>query len=129
MFKISEVVKQCAISADTLRYYEKIQLLPPIHRNDSGIRLYNKQDISSISFIKRAQYMGFSLAEIAKLLAFRKDPQHAKTEVRQLANDKLIAINEHLSQLKTLKNELTLLVNLCNAADDGCPIIKGLEIP
>jgi len=127
MIKIGEVIKQLDISGDTLRYYEKIALLPKIYRNDSGIRLYSDKNLSSIRFIKRSQHMGFSLAEIAKLLEFRQDPQHAKPEIRQLAGDKLLAIQEHLVQLNTLKSELTLLVSLCNASEDGCPIIDGLE--
>lgn len=127
MIKIGKVIKQLEISADTLRYYEKIKLLPKIYRNESGIRLYSEKNLSSIRFIKRSQHMGFSLAEIAKLLEFRLDPQHAKPEIRQLAGAKLLAIKEHLVQLKTLENELTLLVSLCNASADGCPIIDGLE--
>lgn len=127
MIKIGEVIKLLQISADTLRYYEKIHLLPTIARNSGGLRLYSKQDLSRIRFIKRAQYMGFSLAEIAKLLSFRENPQHAKPEIKKLAADKLQAINLHIDSLQVLKNELTLLVNLCGASADGCPIIEELN--
>ncbi|HCS29286.1 MAG TPA: heavy metal-responsive transcriptional regulator, partial [Spongiibacteraceae bacterium] len=52
--KIGEVVEHLGISADTLRYYEKIHLLPRVSRNSSGIRLYGKKDLSRLRFIKRA---------------------------------------------------------------------------
>jgi MerR family transcriptional regulator, copper efflux regulator len=127
MIKIGEVIKQLDISADTLRYYEKINLLPPISRNASGIRLYNAQDLSRIKFIKRAQTMGFSLAEIAQLLEFRKAPQQARPEIRLLAKDKLDEIAQRVNTLKSLQAELTLLINLCSQAEGGCPIIEGIE--
>lgn len=71
--------------------------------------------------------MNFSLGEIAQLLEMRGDPQHARNEVRELAGQKLAAVEEQLQQLDTLRRELTLLVNLCRGAEDGCPIIEDLE--
>lgn len=125
--RIGDVTKQLGLSADTLRYYEKIKLLPKIARTDSGIRLYDDKDISCLKFIKRAQRMNFSLAEIGDLLSMRNDPQHARDEVRQLTADKLNDIEGQLKDLKTLRNELTLLLNLCRGSEDGCPIIEGIN--
>tara|TARA_R110001583_G_scaffold186189_2_gene346813 strand:- start:7830 stop:8219 length:390 start_codon:yes stop_codon:yes gene_type:complete len=127
MYQIGEVTKRLNISADTLRYYEKIHLLPPISRSASGLRIYCDKDLSRLKFIRRAQRMGFSLEEIAKLLSFRESPQQAKPEIRQLAGEKLADIESHLKELELLRNELKLLVNLCSGSKDGCPIIAGLE--
>lgn len=127
MLKIGEVVEALGVSADTLRYYEKIKLMPYVQRNGSGVRFYSDKDLSRISFIKRAQRMGFCLEEISQLLTFREEPQQAKPEIRQLAKAKLTDIEIHLQELQTLRNELQLLVNLCAGSEDGCPIIEGLE--
>jgi len=127
MYRIGEVTKRLNLSADTLRYYEKIDLLPRISRNASGLRVYSERDLSRLRFIRRAQRMRFSLAEIGQLLKFREDPQHAKPEIRKLAGEKLADIETDLGELNTLRNELRLLVNLCSAGEDGCPIIDGLE--
>ena len=127
MYQIGKVTKQLNISADTLRYYEKINLLPRISRNVSGLRIYSDKDLSRIKFIRRAQRMGFSLDEIGQLLSFRESPQNAKPEVRQLAGEKLADIERNLAELKLLRNELKLLVNLCVSSKNGCPIIDGLE--
>ncbi len=127
MFAIGDITKRLGLSADTLRYYEKIGLLKRIYRNAGGNRRYSEKDISRLRFIKRAQQMGFSLKEIGELLSFRENPQKAKPQVRQLAHTKLSEIEKHIAEVTTLKNELSLLVNLCTNDTDGCPILDGLE--
>jgi MerR family copper efflux transcriptional regulator len=125
-YPIGIVARQLSMSVDTLRYYEKIGLLK-VTRAESGIRLYSEKDISRLKFIKRAQQMNFSLAEIGGLLKMREDPQHARAEVRQLTANKLKEVEARLTELDTLRKELTLLVNLCSASDEGCPIIDRIE--
>jgi MerR family copper efflux transcriptional regulator len=71
--------------------------------------------------------MGFSLEDIGRLLEFREAPQEAKPDVRRLAGEKLAYVEEQLRELKILRDELTLLINLCATSEDGCAIIKGLE--
>jgi DNA-binding transcriptional MerR regulator len=126
-YRIGEVTRLLGVSADTLRYYEKIRLLPAINRTDSGIRVYLKRDLSRLRFIQRAQKMKFSLKEIAELLKMREDPQHARDEVRLLTRSKLAEIEEHLDDLQFLRNELQLLLNLCTASEHGCPIIESID--
>ena len=126
-YRIGGVTKLLGISADTLRYYEKIGLLPAINRTVSGIRVYLERDLSRLRFIRRAQKMQFSLKEIAELLKMREDPQHARDEVRILTRSKLSEVEEHLDDLQFLRNELQLLLNLCVASEDGCPIIEGIN--
>ncbi len=126
-YHIGGVTKLLGISADTLRYYEKIGLLPAINRTVSGIRVYIERDLSRLRFIRRAQKMQFSLKEIAELLKMREDPQGARDEVRILTRSKLSEVEEHLDDLQFLRNELQLLLNLCTASENGCPIIEGID--
>ena len=111
-YRISVVAKKVSLSADTLRYYEKIGLLPPVTRNPAGVRLYDDQDLSRLGFIRRAQTMNFSLAEIGQLLEMRESPQSARDEVRELTLQKLQAVEKNLGDLSALRNELQLLINL-----------------
>ena len=127
LYRIGDVTKKIGLSADTLRYYEKIKLLPKIARNDSGVREYDDKDISRLKFIQRAQKMNFSLSEISDLLKMRENPQKVRSEVRLLTADKLSEVDEHLQSLTTLRNELQLLLNLCKGSEEGCPIIEGLD--
>ncbi len=127
MMRIGEVATTLEVSADTLRYYEKIKLVPKVHRNGAGVRLYSNKDLSRLRFIKRAQKMGFSLDEISQLLKFRENPQKAKPKVRELAHHKLEDIQHHLEELTTLRDELRLLTNLCSDSTSGCPILEGID--
>ncbi|VAW53796.1 Transcriptional regulator, MerR family [hydrothermal vent metagenome] len=126
-YKISDVSKETGLSADTLRYYEKIGLLKNISRMPSGVRIYSDTNLSILRFIQRAKTMNFTLDEIADLLQMRENPARAKKNVRQLTQNKLDEVEQHLKILNTLRNELTLLVNLCAGSDGGCPIIDGID--
>ena len=126
-YRISDVTQQTGLSADTLRYYEKIGLLKKVQRNASGIRLYNDADLSRLRFIQRAKMMNFSLEEIAQLLQMRENPAKVKNSVRELTQKKLEEVEQNLKTLTTLRNELTLLVNLCTGSEEGCPIIESID--
>jgi len=127
VYRIGEVSKMLELSADTLRYYEKIKLLPKVNRTASGVRVYTDKDISLLKFIRRAQKMNFTLSEISELIQMRVDPQHARDEVRLLTAQKLKEINDSIDDLTTLRNELQLLLNLCFGSDDDCPIIDSMD--
>lgn len=126
-YQIGEVSERLGLSVDTLRYYEKIGLLPRVPRNASGLRAYNDKDISRLQFVQRAQKMNFTLAEIGQLLKMREGPQKARPKVRELARRKLEQIEMYLGDLKTLHKELQLLLSLCSSGTDGCPIIERID--
>ena len=126
-YRIGDTARLVGISQDTLRYYEKIGLLPPINRTSAGTRIYTDRDVSRLRFIQRAQKMQFSLKEIGQLMGMRDDPQRARDEVRVLTHRKLEEVEERVEELQFLRNELRLLLNLCRASEDGCPIIEGIE--
>lgn len=126
-YRIGQVTEMLGLGADTLRYYEKSGLIPRIARTASGIRLYGDQDISRLRFIRRAQQMNFTLAEIGDLLKMRENPHQARVQVRQLTADKLAEVESRLDDLNTLRKELRLLLTLCKTSEDGCPIIEGMD--
>lgn len=127
LYRIGEVARRTGFSVDTLRYYERIGLLRPVNRAQSGVRLYGEAELSRLRFIQRAKAMHFSLDEIARLLEMREDPQHARDEVRELTRRKLAEVEASLTALASLRDELTLLVNLCHGSEGGCPIIRDLD--
>ena len=128
-YRIGDIAQLLGLTADTLRYYEKIGLLPRVGRNSAGLREYSERDVSRLRFIQRAQKMGFSLAEIAHLLAMRENPQQARDDVRTLTAAKLDEVEARLKELTLLRNEMRLLLNLCRGAKDGCPIIEKIDTP
>lgn len=127
-YRIGDVSRRLGLSIDTLRYYEKIGLLPKVARDGSGLRRYNDKDISRLRFIQRAQKMDFSLAEIGEMLRMRESPRRARREVRELTQRKLRAVEARLDDLSALRDELRLLLNLCAGSKRGCPIIEKIEL-
>jgi len=126
-YRIGTVAKKLQISIDTLRYYEKIDLLKPINRNSGGIRSYDESDIARINFIQRAKMMNFTLAEIKDLLKMREHPQQMREDVRELTQQKLDTIQQQISELKLLGEELQGLIGSCSCSKQGCPIIEKIE--
>lgn len=128
-YQIGQMASHVKLSADTLRYYEKIGLLPKVPHNSAGRRIYTDKDASRLKFVKRAQRMNFTLSEIAQLLEMRESPRGVRKEVRALTQQKLNQVEEQLRELRTLRNELRLLINLCQGAKEGCPIIDEIDGP
>lgn len=126
-YRIGAVARQLKISIDTLRYYEKIDLLAPIDRNSGGIRLYGESDIARIQFIQRAKLMNFTLDEIKALLKMRKNPGQMREDVRELTQQKLGVIEKQISELDILRQELQALIGSCACSQQGCPIIEKIE--
>ena len=124
--RIGEVVQSLGISADTLRYYEKIGLMPPATKR-GGARYYNDQDVARLRFIRRAQTLRFSLEEIKLLVGLRQKPAQAQRKARALAATKLEGITHALAEMELLQKELRLLLHLCQQSECGCPIIEGIE--
>lgn len=126
-YSIGEISKRTGLSPDTLRYYERFGLLPRVPRSSGGRRCYRRAELERLGFIGRAKQMDFTLTEIATLLRLRDEPQDARSQVRSLALEKLDAISETIRELAALRDELTLLLNLCTNARDGCPILESLS--
>ena len=124
---ISEVAAETGLSTDTLRYYEKIRLLPAPGRTAGGKRVYREQDIARLRFIQRAQSVGFSLKEIGKLLRFRENPGKSGRAVRELAARKYEHVKESLTLLKAVEAELALLLKVCRGDSETCPILTTLD--
>ena len=114
------------LSADTLRYYEKIGLLPRPARNPGGQRVYREKDLTRLRFIKRAQALGFSLQDIRQLLRLRENPIKCSKAVRALAQEKRDSLLVQVREMERMQAELTLLLNLCTGAGDSCPILDRL---
>lgn len=124
---IGEVASRLNLSADTLRYYEKIGLLKAIPRQ-GGQRRYRQEHLNRLRFIRRAQSIDFSLEEIGQLLDLSEDPISSRSEVREMAQEKLNTIETRLITLQQLHQELTQMVECCQHGAPGpCPIIQQLE--
>jgi len=126
---IGEVADDLGISTHTLRYYEKIHLLPSVPKDSGGRRRYDQTHIDQIKFIRRAQCMQFSLQEIKQLMQLDASAMIPKPEVQTLVQNKLYQIDENLKELNRLKQDLSQLLARCTASanDEKCPILEGIK--
>lgn len=126
-YLMGAAVKKLGLSADTLRYYEKIGLVPRAAKNGSGRRVYSDRDLDRLRFVQRAQSIGFSLEEIRRLLKLRENPVKCSRAVRTLARKKCDYLQQQLRILKKMHGELALLLNLCSGDAQHCPILDKLD--
>ena len=97
--RISEVSDQCGVSSDTLRYYERIGLLPPVNRNESGIRDYNEIDVKRVEFIKCMRSAGLpieTLIEYYGLVQQGDQTIEARKEILKKQRERLVAKMEEI---------------------------------
>lgn len=118
---IGDAARQLGLAADTLRYYDRIGLLCPAVRGAMGQRLYTPDDLSRLRFIRRAQTMNYRLREIGELLRLRDSPHAGRGAVRNATALKLAEIEERLGTLTVLRDELRLLLKICDGSQDSFP--------
>jgi DNA-binding transcriptional MerR regulator len=109
--QIGEVAKRAGVTIDTLRYYEKVKLLPRAGRSTGGFRLFAAEHVERVQFIKHAQELGFSLDEIRDLLATGGSEECLK--VRDLLKRKLAEMDERLKSMKQFRRVLARHLSDC----------------
>jgi DNA-binding transcriptional MerR regulator len=103
---ISALADSIGVSTDTVRYYERLGLLPPTERNASGYRIYGEDIADRLQFIKDAQYMGLRLADIRELLDVQDQGQCPCGPTVDLVDMRLAEVDEKLRQLGALRQRL-----------------------
>lgn len=126
---IGKLAKRTGLNIETIRYYERIELLPYAKRSGSGYRYYTEADAKRLHFIALAKRHGFSLKEIKELLELRVDPVTTCEDVRTRAEDKVTIINEKINELKKMKKALLTLIDSCHGHEPAneCPILEAFE--
>ncbi|MGI8706003.1 MAG: Cu(I)-responsive transcriptional regulator [Sphingomicrobium sp.] len=126
--KIGEVAQSSGVSQRMIRHYEKIGLIAPAARRDSGYRDYGERDAHSLRFIARARDLGFSIEEIAKLLALWNDRSRASADVKALALARASELKRKERELHEMRRSLEYLAKSCQGDHrPDCPILGGLE--
>jgi len=107
-YRSGELAKLAGVSTDTLRFYERSRLLPLAPRAANGYRCYPRESLQRVLLIRRALGLGFSVAELARVLKARDSGGAPCKTVRALAAEKLQQIEAQLKQLKRFRKELTV---------------------
>lgn len=126
--KIGDVSAASGISERMIRHYEKIGIVPPAARRDSGYRDYDERDVRTLQFIRRARDLGFSIEEIRQLLGLWQDRGRASADVKALALSRADELKRKERELREMRRSLEHLAASCHGDDrPDCPILGGLE--
>jgi DNA-binding transcriptional MerR regulator len=106
LIRAGELAEQSGVSKDTLRYYERAGLLPAPRRLENGYRSYSAEALARVRLIRAALSIGFTVAELSKILACRDRGESPCADVRRLAGEKLDRLAADLRELKVLRSEL-----------------------
>lgn len=125
---ISRIARAARVNVETIRYYQRRGLIAEPPKPALGYRIYPSATIERIRFIKRAQELGFTLAEIGNLLAL--GDAHCR-ETCALAEHKLDLIEDHIQDLLAMQGVLRKLVQSCKQPDrsPSCPLVRALAEP
>ena len=124
---IGAFAKTAGVNVETIRFYQRKDLLPEPNKPYGSIRRYGEADVARVRFVKSAQRLGFSLDEIAELLKL-EDGAHCE-EASGLAEHKLKDVREKMAELARMEAVLSELVYACHArkGNVSCPLIVSLQ--
>jgi Zn(II)-responsive transcriptional regulator len=123
---IGQLAKRAGVAIDTVRYYERNQLLAPADRLASGYRRYGEAELKRLRFIRRAKALGFTLEDIRGLLSLSDERNVAK--VKRAAETKLTDIEQRIAELQRIRKGLRTLIAACpgHGRAEACPILNAL---
>lgn len=125
---IGEVSRRTGCNIETIRYYERIGLLPPPARR-GRYRLYGTEDVARLAFVRRARELGFPLEEVRTLLGLAANGEGACADTRRLAAAHLVAVRSKIADLRAIEGALAEAVQRCDAGEAaGCPLIHSLSM-
>lgn len=131
MYRIGQLAKMADVTPDTIRFYEKQQMMNHEVRTEGGFRLYNDDDLQRLRFIRYGRQLGFSLESIRGLLSIRIDPEHHTCqESKAIVAKRLDEVNGMIAELQTIQRSLHRLAETCCGeihSSACCSILEALE--
>jgi MerR family mercuric resistance operon transcriptional regulator len=121
------LAREAGVNIETIRYYEKIGLMPEPLRADNGYRVYGETGLKRLSFIRRCRELGFSLDEVRGLLGLVDGGDYTCAEVRDLSIVRLGDVRQKIRDLRKMERTLKEMVSQCDGGlVPECPIVDRL---
>ena len=119
--------KKTGVNSETIRYYEKVRLMPEPLRSANGYRVYDDSHLKRLSFIRRCRELGFTLKEIAALLGLVDGGSYTCAEIRDHTKAHLKDVDEKIRDLQKMRQTLRTMISECEGdLVPECPIIESL---
>lgn len=127
--KIGDLSRETGTSVETIRYYERMQLLQAPPRSGANYRVYGTPHLERLQFIRACRSLDISLDEIRQLLALRASPEAGCGGVNRLLDAHIEAVDGRLRELRLLQRQLRDLRQSCHSVDSirNCKILHALE--
>lgn len=126
-FPIGTLAQESGVNIETIRYYEKIGVMPKPARSAGGYRLYTGDHLKRLTFVRRGRELGFTLDELRDLLRLVDGHTYTCAEVRALTLDHVTGIRRKIADLKRLERVMTDISSRCSGRRvPDCPIIDAL---
>lgn len=127
-FTIGELSKRTGVNIETIRYYEKIGIMPNPPRSSGGYRMYSTPHLKRLSFVRRSRELGFSQPEVRKLLNLVDEHSYTCGEVQEMTTKHLSTVKDKIKDLRKLEKALANMVSECEGGDiPDCPIVDILS--
>lgn len=125
---IGRLAEAAGVNLETVRYYERIKLMPSPARTASGHRVYEDGHVRWLMFIRRGRELGFSIEQIRALLALAEPSRASCAEVREIARTHLDEVRAKLADLLRLEGILSATIAQCSGdATPSCPVLDMLS--
>lgn len=126
-FPIGALSRRAGVKIETIRYYERIDLLASPDRTDGGHRVYGSRHLLRLNFIRRARDLGFTIEEIRALLKLADSQDQPCADVQKVASHHLADVRAKLAALQTIEGVLAKMVDQCGTgASPECPLLEAL---
>lgn len=126
-FSIGHLSRKTGCKVTTIRYYEKIGLLPEPRRSAGNTRIYDHRHLDRLAFIRHCRELGFTQGAVRELLDLTNQPDQSCTAVTTIANTHLETINQRIAKLAVLKSELEHMIAACRGGRvEHCRIVETL---
>lgn len=124
---ISNAAKQSGVSAKMIRYYESIKLLPTVDRTEGNYRTYTESDIHTLRFIRRARDLGYSIADIERLLSLWRSRGRPSADVKRIALNHVASLRCKIAEMEVMLRAVEHLADHCRGDQrPDCPIMDDL---
>jgi len=127
MFAIGEAAGRSGLTVETIRYYERIGIVPGPGRTAGGRRVYSAADVERLRFIRRCRDLGFPMADAKSLLALSEGGEEVCRTVRDLAHAHIRTMREKIEDLTKLKATLEAMVADCCPEESGCAMLHEIR--
>jgi DNA-binding transcriptional MerR regulator len=127
--QIGDLSRQAGVNIETIRYYERIGVLPKPARQSNGRRTYSTVDAERLGFIRQARDLGFDLPSVRVLLALQEQPEASCEDASRIAQGQLEEVERRIARLLSLRDELARMVGECRQGRvSECRVIEALSV-